>query len=144
MYIDVEAGGSRDHELSNNPGQNPVVYEACSRNTRSFPDLVHELGFSTMYLNLRGNERATQGLTDGGDVIGVIGDVLTEMQSQRDGPQGRGGYGGGEAPHGNQYCECATRVSTCRSVNTIVLIALAAFRPLTKLRVDCDHRRYGI
>ena len=105
MYIDGDV--SRDHELVNNPGQNPITYAACSRSLRTIPDTVRELGFQTFVEY----QRASPGLTDGADVIGVIGDVSTKMQRAWAPPPGGGalagrardGHGGGEAPHGDQY-----------------------------------------
>ena len=71
---------STDHELVNNPGQNPVFYSMCSNGQ-------DELGFQSYYLATGGF-----GLTDG-DQFGVVGDMSTPM----------GGGGAGMAPHGSQF-----------------------------------------
>jgi hypothetical protein len=71
---------STDHELVNNPGQNPVSYSMCSNGQ-------DELGFQSYYIATGG-----YGLTDG-DQFGVVGDLSTPM----------GGGGAGMAPHGSQY-----------------------------------------
>ena len=71
---------STDHELVNNPGQNPVAYTMCSNGQ-------DELGFQSYYIATGGF-----GLTDG-DQFGVVGDMSTPM----------GGGGAGMAPHGDQY-----------------------------------------
>ena len=105
MYVDDDY--TRDHELVNYPGQNSVTYSACSTPLRSVPDTARELGFQTFVVY----QRASPGLTDGADIVGVIGDVSTEMQDGWAQPAGgsgdtertRDGHGGSEAPHGNQY-----------------------------------------
>ena len=71
---------STDHQLNNNPGQNPVEYVMCSNGQ-------DELGFQSYYIATGG-----YGLTDG-DQFGVVGDMSTPM----------GGGGAGMAPHGSQY-----------------------------------------
>ena len=60
---------STDHELVNNPGQNPVAYAMCSNGQ-------DELGFQSYYLSTGG-----YGLTDG-DQFGVC--LLYTSPSPRD------------------------------------------------------------
>ena len=99
LYYD-KWGGSKDHELFNNPRQNPIAYTACSMHAKTLVGPHRELGFRTFYQTNQ-YESATGGLADG-DAIGVIGDYSTEMQSNRTNAK-RQGYGGGEAVHGSQY-----------------------------------------
>jgi hypothetical protein len=81
-------GGDTDHMLRNNPGQNPVTYEACSSGTS-------ELGFRSFYSVGNSKQSNKGGLSNGGDIFGVIGDTTTLHR-------GDGGQGG-RAPHGSQY-----------------------------------------
>eukprot|EP01049_Picozoa_sp_SAG25_P001219 SAG25_NODE_49_length_18832_cov_5.265841_1_plen_3791_part_10 len=81
-------GGNINHQLHNNPGQNPVAYAACSQGKV-------ELGFRTYY-SVGSRTQATRGgLANGGDIFGVIGDTTTPHK----GDMGQGG----KAPHGSQY-----------------------------------------
>ena len=85
-----------DHPLPRRPGENPVLYTACTRG-------LMELGFRSFYVNSLGTAATpADGLTDG-DAFGVIGDITT--------PQGGGG--GGAAPRRGSGSR-ASSWRTCR------------------------------